>query len=116
MTSWMPPRGGAFQTTCIIALTAAYWPIMAAESSEKTVLVKLETLSQHGTRNRPVTFSGGKEELLCATKDKFGDILSKDGDIYLQILDQSWGDEVFVDLQNQDIPSRSILKAVETKV
>ncbi len=85
-------------------------------AEEKTVLVKLESLSQQGTRNRPVSFSGGKEELLCATKEKFSDILSKDGDIYLQMLDDSWSDGVFVDLQDQDISSRSVLKAVETKV
>lgn len=74
--------------------------------AEKTVLIKLQTLSQSGTRNRLVTFSGGKQDLFCATKNIFGDILSKNGEIFLQILDESWGDGVFVDLQEKEIPSR----------
>ncbi len=78
------------------------------------VLVKVETAS--GMRNRPVTFLGEREELVIATKEKFNDILSEDGDVYIQILDQTWGDDVYVDLQDQDIPARSILKAVEKKV
>ena len=39
-----------------------------------------------------------------------------DGQVYLQILDKSWGDGIFVDLLDQDIPDRSVLKAVEIKV
>ena len=69
--------------------------------------VKVETAS--GMRNRPVTFRGGRKELNIATKEMFNDILSTDGDIYLQILDQIWGDHVYVDLQDQDIPARSMI-------
>ena len=78
----------------------------------RTVLVKLQTLS--GLRNRPVTLNNGdKNELLKATKSKFDDILTSDNEIYFQILDESWGDGVYVDLLDQEILPRSILRAVE---
>ena len=80
----------------------------------KTVLVKLQT--SFGERNRPVSFDGDASELVYAVKEKFNDILSSNSDVYLQILDRSWGDEIFVDLLDQDIPERSIIKAVEKKV
>lgn len=83
-------------------------------AEEKRVLVKLETPT--GDRNRPVTFSGGKNELLCATKKEFSDILATDSDIYFQILDESWGQGIYVDLLNQEVPPRSVIKAVEMKV
>ena len=51
---------------------------------EKIVLVRLQTPA--GDRNRPVTFCGGKSELLSATMEKFSDILAVDGQVYLQIL------------------------------
>ena len=38
-------------------------------------------------RNRLVTFRGGS-----SYKRKFNDTLFKGGDVYLQILDQTWGD------------------------
>ena len=87
---------------------------MAESAGEKTVLVQFET--SYGLRNRPVTFSGGKEELLLATKLTFSDVLSNSGEIYFQIQDDSWGAGFFVDLQNQEIPSRAILKAVQKQV
>ena len=104
------PRGWGILT--LLSLRVCVFGASMAESM--MVLVKVETAS--GMRNRPVTFLGGREELLIATKEKFNDILSEDGDVYLQILDQTWGDDVYVDLQDQDIPARSILKAVEKKV
>ena len=86
------------------------------KTEEKTVLVKLQTST--GYRNRPVTFVGDKGKLIQATKVVFKDLLSNSAesdhdDIYLQILDESWGDGIFVDLLDQDIPSRSVLLAVE---
>ncbi len=83
---------------------------MLGKMEMKTVLVKLKT--DCGLRNRPVSFCGGKDELLDATKVRFDDLLDGN-DIYLQILDESWGDGVFVDLLDQDIPPRSIILAVE---
>ena len=80
---------------------------------EKTVLLQLQTSS--GSRNRPVSFIGGKKELLSATKAKFSDVLSKDGELFLQIRDESWGEDVFVDLMDEDIPERAMVKAVEIK-
>ena len=80
--------------------------------AEKTVLVKLETAA--GDRNRPTSYSGGKDELLSATKDTFSDILTIDSEIYLQILDESWGQGIFVD--DQEVQTRSVIKAVEIKV
>lgn len=81
--------------------------------TEKTVLVKIQTPT--GYRNRPVRFTGGKEELLRATMVAFCDILTSNepNNVYLQILDETWGNGVFVDLLDQDIPPRSVLLAVE---
>ena len=79
---------------------------------EKTVLVRLQTSS--GSRNRPVTFRGGKKELSFATKQKFSDVLLKESDLYFQMRDTSWG--VDIDIQDQDpIPQRAVLNAVEIK-
>ena len=80
---------------------------------EKTVLVRLQTSS--GSRNRPVTFRGGKKELACATKEKFSDVLLKDSELYFQMRDTSWGIDEFLDIQDQEIPQRAVLNAVETK-
>ncbi len=83
------------------------------EELEKTVLVQLQTIT--GNRNRPITFTGGSQELVTATKERFKDVL-KNGlgsDVYLQILDKSWGEEMFVDIVDQDIPARSTIRAVE---
>ena len=81
--------------------------------AEKTFLVKLETAA--GDHNRPISYSGGRDELLSATKDTFSDILTIDSEIYLQILDESWGQGIFVDLQDQEVQTRSVIKAVEIK-
>ena len=62
--------------------------------AEKTVLVLLQTLS--GSRNRAVTFYGGKKELLFATKAEFSDALGQDSELYFHIKDDSWGDDVFL--------------------
>ena len=80
---------------------------------EKTVLVRLQTSS--GSRNRPVTFRGGKKELACVTKEKFSDVLLKDSELYFQMRDTSWGIDEFLDIQDQEIPQRAVLNAVEIK-
>ena len=72
------------------------------------VLVRLQTLS--GSRNRTVTFCGGKKELLFSTKAKFSDVHGQDNELYFQIKDDSWGDDVFLDLDDQEIPPKSSLK------
>ena len=61
---------------------------MVAQST--TVLVKVETAS--GMRNRPRYFPRRERGVKYRYKRKFNDTLSKDGDVYLQILDQTWGD------------------------
>ena len=43
-----------------------------------------------------ICFSRGKDELISAIKRKFADLLSEE--VYLQILDKSWGEGVFIDL------------------
>lgn len=73
---------------------------------EKTVLVQL------GVRNRPVTFRGGYEDLLAAAKLVFEDILNG-RDIYLQMLDKSWGEYVDMTSDQQDIPTRAKIRAIE---
>ena len=59
----------------------------------KTVLVSLEE------RNRPVTFSGAKENLVEEIRVVFKDQLASEEDVYLQIKDESWGG-IFVDVLN----------------
>ena len=51
----------------------------------KTVLVSLDE------RNRPVTFSGTKKNLLEDFRVVFQDQLAHEDDVYLQIKDESWG-------------------------
>ena len=50
----------------------------------KTVLVSLDE------RNRPVTFSGTKKNLLEDFRIVFQDHLACEDDVYLQIKDESW--------------------------
>ena len=73
----------------------------------------MQLQASFGSRNRPVSFISSKKKLLSATEAKFSDILSKDGELFLQIWDESWGKDVFVDLMDQDIPERATVKAVE---
>ncbi len=85
------------------------------EEGEKTmILVRPETPS--GERNRPVSFFGEKRELQAATLATLSDLLSGEANLYFQVQDQSWGDGVFVDLQEQAISPRSIVRAVDMKV
>ena len=51
---------------------------------ERTVIVVLDR-SEKRKRNRHVSFSGGKNELLSATKSVFSDILSADDDLFFQV-------------------------------
>ena len=74
----------------------------------KTVLVSLDE------RNRPVTFSGTKEDLLEEIRVVFQDQLTHEDDVYLQIKDESW-EGIFVDVLEQEIPDSSIIKATRIK-
>ena len=73
----------------------------------KTVLVSL------GERTRPVTFSGSNQALMEAILVVFKDVLGDQG-VYLQLKDESWGG-VFVDVQEQEIPDRGIIKAIRIR-
>ena len=75
---------------------------------ELCVLVGLET--QNGVRNRPVKFAGGKDVLLAKIRERFSDILSVDAELVLQIRDDSWGADVYVDLLDQPIPDRAVIR------
>lgn len=70
------------------------------EDLAKTVLVIFND------RRRPVKFSG--EELKEQVIQVFSDVLPKEVDTYLQIKDETWG--TFIDLQDQHVPDRSVLK------
>ena len=85
---------------------------MAGLETEKCVLVGLETPS--GVRNRAVHFTGQKQELLSAVRESFADLLSRstDAELILQIRDDSWGVDVFVDLLQQNVPNRAVLKVL----
>ena len=87
-----------------------------AEQSENInrdlcVLVRLET--PNGSQNRAVKFSRKKEALIPAIKSCFSDILASDAELILQIRDDSWGADVFVDLIEQNIPDRAVIKVLQ---
>lgn len=75
------------------------------------VLVRLET--PNSSRNRAVKFSGKKEALVPAINSCFSDILASDADLILQIRDDSWGADVFVDLIEQNVPDRAVIKLLQ---
>lgn len=41
------------------------------------------------------------------------DILASDAELILQIRDDSWGADVFVDLIEQNVPDRAVIKVLE---
>lgn len=77
---------------------------------EVCVLVGLETPS--GVRNRPVKFSGDKSALLTSIRERFADILPSplEAELVLQIRDDSWGKDVYVDLLDEPIPDRAVIR------
>lgn len=81
---------------------------------QKTVLVSLDTLN--GVRRRVVSFVGDKNGLLSAVLESFRDVLHSESSIFLQIRDESWGENMFVELIDQEIPDRSVINVVETLV
>ncbi len=83
-----------------------------SDESKHRVLVCVETLL--GPRNREVFFSGGKKELLSAMRERFRDVLDADAGILVQIQDESWCKGFFVDLLDQEIPDKAIIKALQT--
>ena len=48
--------------------------------------------------------------------ESFKDVLHSESDIFLQVRDESWGENIFVELIDQEIPDRSVINAVETLV
>lgn len=81
---------------------------MEAALEERCVLVGLETAN--GVRNRPVKFSGQKSALIASVRERFADILPSDAELVLQIRDDSWGTDVYVDLLDQPIPDRAVIR------
>ena len=55
-------------------------------------------------------FSGSNQQLCTAVRNAFADVLSPTDEIFLQIKDETWGG-MFIDLVDQDVPDRSVLKA-----
>ena len=72
------------------------------------VLVGLET--PNGIRNRPLKFNGQKSALIARVRERFADILPSDVELVLQIRDDSWGTDVYVDLLDQPIPDRAVIR------
>ena len=70
----------------------------------KTVLVCV------GERRRPVQFSGSNQQLCTAVRKAFTDVITPTDGVFLQIKDETWGG-MFIDLVDQDVPDRSVLKA-----
>ena len=48
--------------------------------------------------------------------ESFKDVLHSESDIFLQVRDESWGENIFVELIDQEIPDRSVINVVETLV
>ena len=70
----------------------------------KTVLVCV------GERRRPVQFSGFNQQLCTAVRKAFSDVITPTDEVFLQVKDETWGG-MFIDLVDQDVPDRSVLKA-----
>ena len=81
---------------------------------QKTALVSLDTVN--GIRRRVVSFVGDKNGLLSAVLESFKDVLHSESNIFLQICDESWGENIFVELIDQEISDRSVINVVETWV
>ena len=73
-----------------------------------TALVCFQT--QVASRNREVTFLGGKEELIAEIKTIF---VEEDNSLILQIFDQTWQNGMFVDLISQPILDRSVIQVIQ---
>ena len=80
---------------------------------EQNELVSLDTVN--GVRTRVVSFIGDKEGLLSAVLSSFKDVLHSQV-TFFYIQDDSWGENVFVELIDLEIPDRSVIKVVETLV
>jgi len=81
----------------------------------KSALVSLSTPS--GLRTRVVKYSGDVSALRYAIQESFKDILHcSPSSIILQLRDDSWGENVFVDVidLDQDIPDRAVMRVMET--
>ena len=73
----------------------------------KTVLV---CVGERQERRRPVQFSGSNQQLCTAVRKAFSDVITPTDEVFLQIKDETWGG-MFIDLVDQDVPDRSVLKA-----
>ena len=54
-----------------------------------------------------------EEALVPAIKGCFSDILASDAELILQIRDDSWGADVFMDLIEQNVPDRAVIKVLQ---
>ena len=73
----------------------------------KTALV---CVGEKHERRRPVQFSGSNQQLCTAVRNAFSDVIAPTDEVFLQIKDETWGG-MFIDLVDQDVPDRSVLKA-----
>lgn len=83
------------------------------EEDVRTVLVVF------GERSRQVFFKASgtysvKEVLMRAITETYRDVVG-DSKLFLQIKDDSWGG-MFVDLQEQEVTDRSVIRAVPVQV
>ncbi|XP_065918714.1 uncharacterized protein [Dysidea avara] len=81
----------------------------------KSALVSISTPS--GLRTRVVRYSGDVSVLRSAILESFKDILQcSQSSVILQVRDDSWGENVFVDVVglDQEIPDRAVMRIMET--
>ena len=81
----------------------------------KSALVSISTPS--GLRTRVVRYSGDVSVLRSAILESFKDILQcSQSSVILQVRDDSWGEDVFVDVVglDQEIPDRAVMRIMET--
>ena len=70
----------------------------------KNELVSLDTVN--GVRTRVVSFIGDEDGLLSAALSSFKDVLHSQGNIFLHSGNDSWGENVFVELSDLEISDR----------
>ena len=78
-----------------------------AELDSRRVLVGL--ITPIGQRNRPVLFSGEKEELQVEIRRVFSDLISPDTALLLSMMDNTWDPSMPVELLDQEIPDKAVL-------
>ena len=97
--------GFFLQATPTEAFSTPKCTMCEEDTRTKSVLV---CVRERQERRRPVQFSGSNQQLCTAVRKAFSDVITPT--VFLQIKDETWGG-IFIDLVDQDVPDRRVLKA-----